>query len=180
MVIEKEVIGRKWRYGIGRKRSSNRSRWSKPNPDCSVDSTQRQNWTSGRISIGPIGRFLTPPPQTRAGNLIEISGRKGCREVAHEVRSPIKTALATTEAAVVSCERKQILSLGELRACCSAVGPLFPDGVASTRQLEYGILMQKLKTMCNGLRPLLDCERLERILCGIEDLGRQSLQYLSA
>jgi hypothetical protein len=96
-----------------------------------------------------------------------------CHEVAHDVRSPTKMALATTEAVVVSCERKQI-SLDKLRVCCSVVG------VATTRQPEYAIPMQKLNTRCNALRPLLDCDGLETIFCGVEDLGKQSLQYLSA
>ena len=64
----KKVIGQEQRYMIGRKRCSNKSRRSKPSPDRSVElydlgrfSTQRRNWTSGRISTGPIGRCLTHP-----------------------------------------------------------------------------------------------------------------------
>ena len=96
----------------------------------------------------------------------------GCSEVARGVRSPIKMALAITETVVVQCERKQIL-LDNLRVWCSAIG------VTTTQRPEYTVLTQKLKTRCNALRPLLNCDGLETIFRGVETLGKQSLQHLN-
>ena len=95
----------------------------------------------------------------------------GCSEVAHAVRSPIRLALTITETIVVRCERKQI-PLDDLRRCCSAIG------MTTTRRPEYEILTQKLKTRCNALRPLLDCDELDKILCGVETMAKQALQHL--
>ena len=97
----------------------------------------------------------------------------GCSEVACGVRSPIKIALTVTEAIVVHCECKQI-SLGDLRMYCSAIG------IATMKRPEYTVLAQKLKTRCTTLRPLLNCDGLETILCGVETLGKQSLQHLTS
>ena len=104
----------------------------------------------------------------------QCAGRNapGCSEVARSVRSPIKMALTITETIVVRCERKQI-PLNELRAYCSSIG------VTTTQRPEYTALTQKLKTRCNALRPLLNCDGLETIFCGVETLGKQSLQHLS-
>ena len=95
----------------------------------------------------------------------------GCSEVAHAVRSPIRLALTITETIVIRCERKQI-PLDDLRRCCSAIG------MTTTRRPEYEILTQKLKTRCNALRPLLDCDELDKILCGVETMAKQALQHL--
>ena len=82
----------------------------------------------------------------------------GCSEVARGVRSPIKMALAITEAIMVLCERKQIPS-DNFRVYCSAIG------VTTTRRPEYTILTQKLTARCNALRPPLNCNGLETIFC---------------
>jgi len=97
----------------------------------------------------------------------------GCCEVAHAVRSPIKVALTITEAIVAQCEGKQI-SANDLRTYCSAIG------VTTTQRPEYAALTQKLIIRCNALRPLLKCDELGAVFCGIETLGKQSLQHLSA
>jgi len=104
----------------------------------------------------------------------ECAGRRapGCSEVARGVRSPIKMALTITEAIVVQCDRNRI-SLDDLRMYCSAIG------VTTTRRPEYPFLTQQLTTRCNGLRPLLNCDGLDTILCGIETMGKKSLQHLS-
>ena len=104
----------------------------------------------------------------------QCAGRKttGCSEVARDIRSPIKMALIVTEAIVISCEHERI-SLNELRTCCSAIG------LTTTQRPEYTVLAHKLKTRCNALRPLLNCDGLDTILCGVETLGKQSLQHLS-
>ena len=96
----------------------------------------------------------------------QCAGRKapGSSEVARGVQSAIRMALTVTETFVVSCERK-LISLEELRACCSAIG------VTTTQRPEYTVLTQKLKTRCNALQPLLKCDGLETILRGVETLG---------
>lgn len=96
----------------------------------------------------------------------------GCSEVACAVKSPIKIALTVTEAIIVHCERKQIPPI-DLRTYCSAIG------VTTTQRPEYAILVQKLRARCNALRPLLECDKLEAVFCGIETLGKQSLQHLN-
>ena len=98
--------------------------------------------------------------------------KPGCSQIARAVQSPIRMAIMVTEEILARCECKQI-QLDDLRMYCSAIG------MATTRQPEYAILMQKLKTRCNTLRPLLKCDRLETAL-NTEGLGKQSLQYLSA
>ena len=105
----------------------------------------------------------------------KCAGQKtpGCSEVARDVRSPIKMALTLTEAIVVQCERNQI-SLDDLRTCCSAIG------VTTTQRPEYTVLTQKLAIRCSTLRPLLNCDQLDTMLCGVETLGKKSLQHLSA
>ncbi|KAF9786787.1 hypothetical protein BJ322DRAFT_1217792 [Thelephora terrestris] len=97
----------------------------------------------------------------------------GCYEVARAVTSPVKISLMITEAIVVRCGRKQI-PLSDLRVYCSAIG------VTTTKRPEHTFLSQKLKTRCNTLRPLLNCDGLETTLSGIENLGKHSLQHLSA
>ena len=97
----------------------------------------------------------------------------GRPEVTHGVRSPVKMALTITETIVTQCECKQIL-LDDLRVWCSAIGVT----TTHTQRPEYAILMQKLKTRCNALRPLLNCDGLDTIFCGVETLGKQSLQHL--
>ena len=105
----------------------------------------------------------------------KCTGRKtpGCSEVARDVRSPIKMALTLTEAIVVQYERNQI-SLDNLHTCCSAIG------VTTTQRPEYAVLTQKLATRCSTLRPLLNCDQLDTMLCGVETLGKKTLQHLSA
>ena len=97
----------------------------------------------------------------------------GCSEVAHSVRSPIRIALMTTEAIVVRYECKQI-SPNDLQTYCSAIG------VTTTRRPEHTILMQKLRTRCGTLRPLLDCDGLETVLSGVGSLGKRTLEHLSS
>ena len=82
-------------------------------------------------------------------------------------------ALTITETIITRCDHKQISS-DDLRVFCSAVG------VTTTRRPEYSILKQKLMARCNALRPLLNCDGLEAVLCGVENLGKKSLQHLSA
>jgi hypothetical protein len=96
----------------------------------------------------------------------------GCSEVVHVTQSPIKMALMVTEAIVAHCGHSQI-SLNDLRVFCSSIG------VTTTQRPEYMCLVQKLKTRCNALRPLLNCNTLDTTLSGIESLGKQSLQHLS-
>lgn len=96
----------------------------------------------------------------------------GCSDVARGVRSPLKMALMITgKALIVLCERKQV-SLDVLRMCCSAIG------VTTARRPEYAFLMYRLKYRRNALPPLLDYDGLGMILCGVEALGKQSLQNL--
>ena len=95
----------------------------------------------------------------------------GCLEVSCGVRSPIKMALMVTESIVARCKRKQIAE-EDLPVYCSAIG------VTTTRRPEYTVLTRKLKTRCNALRPLLNCDELDAALCGVESLGKQSLQCL--
>ena len=95
----------------------------------------------------------------------------GCSEVTHGVQSPIKMALTITETIVTQCECKQIL-LDDLHVWCSAIG------VTATQRPEYATLVQKLKIRCNALWPLLNCDGLDTIFCGVETLGKQSLQHL--
>jgi len=97
----------------------------------------------------------------------------GCSEVARAVRSPIRLALTITETIIIRCERNQI-PLNDLRTYRSAIG------VTTTRRPEHETLTQKLKMRCNALRPLLDCDELDKILCGVETMGKQTLQHLSA
>lgn len=97
----------------------------------------------------------------------------GCSEVARSIRSPIKIALMITEAIVTRCERKEIMP-SDLLEYCSAIG------VTTTQRPEYTILTQRLRTRCNALRPLLKCDGLETVFCGIETLGKQSVQHLSS
>ena len=93
----------------------------------------------------------------------------GCSDVARTIRSPIKMVIAITETVVVCCERKQ-MSLNVLWACCFAIE------LITTQRPEYTVLIQKLKTRCNSLRPLPNCDELGTILCGVETLGTQSLR----
>lgn len=95
----------------------------------------------------------------------------GCLEVAQTVKSPIKIALNVTEAIIVECEHKHI-HLNNLRAYCSAIG------IVTTQRPEYYPLVQRLRSRCNALRPLLDCNGLETMFC-VETLGKQSMQHLS-
>ena len=88
------------------------------------------------------------------------------------IRSPVEMALMVTDAIVVRCKRKQI-STKDPRALCFAIG------ATATCRPEYTTLIQKSKNRCNALRPLLSCDTLETMLCGIEELGKQSLQDLS-
>jgi hypothetical protein len=96
----------------------------------------------------------------------------GCSEAAHAVRSPIAMALIVTEAIVARCEHKQI-TLDDLHVYCAAIG------LTTTHRPEYTILMQKLKIRCNALRPLLSCDGLDTLFCGVETLTKRSLQCLS-
>lgn len=97
----------------------------------------------------------------------------GCSEVARAIRSPIEIALTVTETIIVRCERKQIPS-SDLNKYCAAIG------VTTTQRPEYTNLVQKLRTRCNTLRPLLNCEDLDAALCDVEALGKQSIQHLSS
>ena len=56
---------------------------------------------------------------------------------------------------------------------CSAIG------VITTQRPEYTILAQELKARCNPLWPLLDCDGLDTVSCGVKKLGKQSIQHLS-
>jgi len=80
-------------------------------------------------------------------------------------------ALTVTEAIIVQCKRNQI-SLDDLRTCCSAIG------VTTTQRPEYAVLTQKLATRCSALRPLLNCDKLDTMLCGVETMGKQTLHHL--
>ena len=95
----------------------------------------------------------------------------GCSEVARGVRSPIKMALTVTETIIVRCEHKQITP-EELRTFCSAIG------VMTLQRPEYITLTERLRSRCNALRPLLGCDGLDKVFCGVETLGKQSLQCL--
>ena len=95
----------------------------------------------------------------------------GCSEVAHKVRSPIRIALTVTEAVVIRCKRDQV-SLDELRVYCNVIG------VTTDQRPEYTALVQKLTARCNASRPLLNCDRLETVLCGVETLGKKALHHL--
>ena len=97
----------------------------------------------------------------------------GCSEVARGVRSPIRMALLTTEAVVARCECKQIPS-NDLHVYCSAIG------VTTTQRPEHNVLTQKLRTRCSTLRPLLDCDGFETILCGVETLGKRTREHSSS
>ena len=82
-------------------------------------------------------------------------------------------ALTVTEVIVIHCKCKQI-SLGNLCMYCSAIG------ITMTKQPEYIVLAQKLKTRCTTLWPLPSCDGLKTILCRVKTLGKQSLQHLTS
>lgn len=68
----------------------------------------------------------------------------GCREVSHNVRSPIKMALVVTEEIIARCERNEI-SADDLHSYCSAIG------VTTTQRPEFPFLIRKLKSRRDAL-----------------------------